>query len=222
MTPGPMWQTDAGTRGEAAFGRVPAMAPTPGLDRSVAVWISRLYHPFVVPLPVLVVALHLAGSSWHASLGWTLLCVAIVLLPTTTLLAIERHRRGDGDWFVTVREQRRSLYALGGVCLLVLLGVLLALGAPRLLLASLAGAIVANGIGAVLNRVTKVSVHAGAAAGSAVLLAWVAPAAGAVLGLATLAVAWARVRLAHHTPLQVALGAGITASCVALGLRLLA
>jgi membrane-associated phospholipid phosphatase len=198
------------------------MAPSPGPSLPIAIWVSRLFHPFVVPLPVLVVALVLSGCSWRAALGWTLLCVGVVIVPSVLLLVLERRRRGDGDWFVTVREQRRSLYALGGLCLLVLLGILLLAGAPRLLLASLAAGVVANAIGALLNRVTKVSVHAGAIAGSAVLLAYALPAAGALLGLAALLVAWARVRLEHHTPSQVLLGAGITASCVALGLHLLA
>ncbi len=193
-----------------------------GLSVRIAVWVSRVFHPFLVPLPVLVAALRLSGASWPATLGWTALCVAVVILPSAALLAMERRRRGDGDWFVTVREQRRGLYALGGACLLVLLGLLLVLDAPRILLAGLVGGIAANTIGALLNRVSKVSVHAGATAGSAVLLAHVAPIPGAILGACTLLVAYARVRLGHHTPAQVAVGALVSAACVRLALRALA
>lgn len=164
-------------------------------------------------------ALRLSGSPWRATLGWTALCVGVVILPSLALLAVERWQRGDGDWFVTVREQRRGLYALGGACLLTLLGLLLFLDAPRILLAGLAGGIAANTLGALLNRVSKVSVHTGAVAGSAVLLAHVAPVPGALLGACTLLVAFARVRLGHHTPAQVATGAGVSAACVLISLR---
>lgn len=190
--------------------------------RSLAVWISRAFHPFLVPLPVLALSLHVGGSPWPAALGWTLLCVAVVVLPSLALLALERRRRGDGDWFVTVREQRRGLYALGAVCLVLLMAILLVAGAPRLLLASLAGAIAANAIGAALNRVVKVSVHVGASAGSAVLLGHVAPPGGAVLALATLVVAWARLHLGHHTAGEVALGGLVAPVCVYVALRMLA
>lgn len=198
------------------------MPPPRGPSFAAAVWISRLFHPFAVPIPVLLAALRLSGDSWHAAISWTLVCVVVGIAPSLLLLVVERRRRGDGDWFVTVREQRRSLYLLGGGCLALLLAILLVAGGPRLLLAGLVGAIASNAIGAGLNRVTKVSVHAGASAGSAVFLAHQAPVAGAALGLATVAVAWARVHLAHHTPAQVLAGAGVAAGCVGLALRLLA
>jgi membrane-associated phospholipid phosphatase len=140
----------------------------------------------------------------------------------TALLVIQRLRAGDRDWYVTVREERRHLYTLGGACLLVLFAVLWWSGAPALLRACLVGGIVANAIGATLNRVTKPSVHAGSAAGCAVLLGHLAPAATPVLLALVAAVSWARLRLAHHTPGQIALGAGITALCVEASLRLFA
>jgi hypothetical protein len=186
--------------------------------QTIAVWISRVFHPFLVPVPTLVAALRLLGAGWREALGWTALCVAVAIVPPTTLLVRQRLRRGDGDWYVTVREERRALYALGGACLVVLLVLLRATGAPALLVACLVAAIVANAIGALLNRVTKVSVHAGSAAGCATLLGWLAPAAAPLLAAGVALVGWARLRLGHHTPAQVMLGAGITAACIGAAL----
>lgn len=186
--------------------------------QDLAAWVSRLFHPFVVPVPTLIVALRLLGQGWREALGWTAACVAVAILPPTALLVAQRVRRGDGDWYVTVREERRSLYALGGACLVALLVLLRVAGAPTLLVACLVAAIVANAIGAALNRVTKVSVHAGAAAGCATLLGWLVPAAAPLLAAAVALVGWARLRLGHHTPLQVTLGAGITAACIGAAL----
>ncbi|HSJ96882.1 MAG TPA: hypothetical protein VLC53_07415, partial [Myxococcota bacterium] len=87
--------------------------------QALAVWTSRwLFHPFVVPVPTLVVALRVLGAGWREALGWTALCVAIAIVPPMALLAAQRLRRGDGDW---VREERRALHALGGACLVALL-----------------------------------------------------------------------------------------------------
>jgi len=186
--------------------------------QALAVWVSRLFHPFVLPVPTLVAALRLLGLGWREALGWTAVCVAVAIVPPTALLVAQRVRRGDRDWYVTVREERRSLYALGGACLVVLLVVLRAGGAPALLVACLVAAIVANAIGAALNGVTKVSVHAGSAAGCATLLGGLAPGAAPLLAAGVALVGWARLRLGHHTPAQVVLGAGITAACIGAAL----
>lgn len=182
----------------------------------VALWVSRLCHPFVVPVPTLVAALRLQGIGWRETLGWTALSVAVVIVSPTLLLIAQR--RHDGDWYVTVREHRRSLYALGAGCLVALLLLLRLGGAPSLMLVCLLAAIAANAIGMSLNRVTKVSVHAGAAAGCSTLLGWLVPAATGPLAAFVGLVGWARVRLGHHTLAQVVLGASITASCVGVAL----
>lgn len=184
----------------------------------LAVWTSRLLHPFLVPVPTLLAALRLLGAGWREALAWTALCVGVAIVPPALLLVAQRLRRGDGDWYVTVREERRSLYALGGVCLVALLALLRWLAAPTLLVTCLVAAIAAHAIGAALNRVTKVSVHAGAAAGCATLLAGLAPAATPALAAGVALVGWARLRLGHHTAPQVALGAGVTAACIGLAL----
>lgn len=178
----------------------------------LAAWISRISHPFLVPIPALVGALRLDGSPWNTSFSWAGICVGVGILPPLLLLLAERRRRGDRDWYVTVREQRSGLYALGLCCLAALLAIAWAAGAPRLLLPSLVAALVATAIGALVNRRTKISVHVGAATGCALLLAHVAPRAAVPLLAVVVAVAWSRLRLGQHTPVQVALGAAVAAT----------
>ena len=181
---------------------------------AVAHWISRLSHPFLVPIPALVAALRLDGEPWARVGAWAAICIAIGIVPPTILLVAQRMRRGDRDWYVTVREQRFGLYALGLACIAALLVVASRAGAPRLLVPALLAALAATAVGALLNRATKPSVHVGVATGSALLVAHVAP--HAALGLAALVaiVAWSRLRLGHHTPSQVALGAAVAATCI--------
>ncbi len=150
-------------------------------------------------MPTLVAALRLDGVGWGAALGWSAVCIAVGIVPPTLLLIVQRRRHGDRDWYVTVREQRFGLYALGLVCLAALIALARFGGAPRLLLPCLVAALAATAIGAALNRVTKVSVHVGAATGCALLLAFLAPQAAPLLAAAVALVAWSRLRLSHHT-----------------------
>jgi len=171
-----------------------------------------------VPIPTLIAALRLDGVSWSAALLWSAVCIGVGIVPPTLLLVVQRRRRGDRDWYVTVREQRFGLYGLGLACLAALIAVARFGGAPRLLLPCLVAALAATAIGAALNRVTKVSVHVGTATGCAMLLAHLAPTATLPLTAAVALVAWARLRLSHHTPVQVMLGAAVAASCMAVSL----
>jgi hypothetical protein len=63
---------------------------------AVAVWVSRLFHPFVVPVPTLVVALRLLGVGWREAFAWTALCVGVAIVPPTVGRASPRcsTRRG--------------------------------------------------------------------------------------------------------------------------------
>jgi putative transposase len=171
-----------------------------------------------VPIPTLIAALRLDGVPWSAALLWSAVCIGVGIVPPTLLLVVQRRRRGDRDWYVTVREQRFGLYGLGLACLAALIAVARFGGAPRLLLPCLVAALAATAIGAALNRVTKVSVHVGTATGCAMLLAHLAPTATLPLTAAVALVAWARLKLSHHTPVQVLLGAAVAVSCMAASL----
>jgi membrane-associated phospholipid phosphatase len=181
----------------------------------LALWLSRVFHPFVITIPTLALALLLTGSTWHESLLWTSVAVAIVTLPLALWVAVNVRRGRYSDSFVTIREQRRSLYLLAGICFIALTVVLSVTRAPIIALACLYAAVGANTIAAVVNRyVTKVSLHATATAGCAAVLFSLSAPIGAVLWLITLAVGWARVRLAHHTIGQILVGWGIATACV--------
>ncbi|BCJ54093.1 hypothetical protein Asp14428_55680 [Actinoplanes sp. NBRC 14428] len=109
------------------------------------------------------------------------------------------------------REHRRVPLLFGIASVTAGLLALLALGAPRDILALLA----AGGVGLIIfTAVThwwKMSIHAGVAAGTtATLTALYGPVA--LLGIPLVLLAcWARVRLSAHTPAQVLTGATVGA-----------
>ncbi|HEX5205704.1 MAG TPA: phosphoesterase PA-phosphatase [Actinoplanes sp.] len=148
----------------------------------------------------------------HAgSVGWGLLAALFcAVIPYAMILrGVRRGRLSDRH--IGERSQRTGPLLSGLGSVLAGLALLVAGGAPReliaLVVASFAGGAVATGI----NHFWKSSIHAGVAAGSAVVLVLVFGPALLVAGVAVVAVGWSRVQLRDHTVAQVVVGAVIGA-----------
>jgi membrane-associated phospholipid phosphatase len=92
---------------------------------------------------------------------------------------------------------------------LVALALLVVMGAPTLLVATVTAMLVALAVTVPVTLRWKISFHAAVSAGTVVVFAHVLPAwPAAIAGAAVVAlVCWARVRLTHHTWPQVIVGA---------------
>lgn len=176
-----------------------------GWERA-ALWLSRIFHPFLITIPTLVLAIYLTGSSLSAAAVWTAVTVGVVIMPAFLFIAYHVRTARFSDWYVSVREQRHALYLLGGVCLLLLLAILFYFDAPRIIQACLFAAVLANTVSALVNRITKISVHATTMAGCSAVLFTVSPPLGVAMGVMTLIVGWARMQLKQHTAGQIVLG----------------
>jgi len=192
----------------------PAVSTGVGYGDLIARSLSRLFHPFIVVILTLFLAVCFATSSPVEALKWTAASVAIVILPLSIFIFTSVRRGQYSDLYVSIRKQRRSLYLVAGVCLILLLAFLILTGAPRIIVACLYAAVVANAVGAFVNRFSKVSVHAAAMAGStAVLFSFSVP-IGLAMAALTLVLGWARVRTEDHSLGQVIMGWAIAATCV--------
>jgi hypothetical protein len=169
--------------------------------------LTELFAPqvLVIGMPPVVglIALGLPGAAW--GLLASALCGGI---PAAVIAAGVRAGRLDSRHIVDRARRTGPLLAAvaavaGALVLLVLLG------APRLLVATVAAMLAGLAVTVPVTLRWKISFHAAVSAGTVVVLAHVLPpvptlVAGAVpVGL----VAWARVRLTHHTAAQVAAGA---------------
>ncbi|MBN2116281.1 MAG: phosphatase PAP2 family protein [Anaerolineales bacterium] len=173
----------------------------------IAKAISDAFHPFVVVIPTMVIAMVAQGSALWQALVWTVLSVCIVILPLLVVIYAGVRSGRFSDASISVREQRSSLYTLAAF-LLVLLLVILVLGkAPLILIACLISAVLATVTGFAINqRFTKLSLHSIGMAGCATVLLLVTPWLGLAMVIFALLVGWARIRLKHHTPLQILIG----------------
>lgn len=183
--------------------------------------ISYVFHPLLVVVPTLVIAMVQLGSTVWEAIFWTVLSVAIVNLPMALLLFWGVRSGKYSDASVSIREQRTSIYAVGGTCLVILLAVLIIGKAPVVIIACLVSAVIATALGYWINRYTKLSLHSAAMAGCTAVLLWTAPLIGVVMAIFAPLVGWARIRLKHHTPVQILIGWMVSMICVFVVFRLM-
>ncbi len=194
------------------------MEPTP-LQHKIAKWISRIFHPFLVAVLTLTLATYQSGSPIPAVLLWVGISFATVILPVSLYILWMVRKGKYSDAYVSIREQRHSLYYVATLCLVALV-VILAVGDPPVVVtACIVSGVLANGLGMLINRFTKISVHSAAMAGCTAVLLVFAPVVGWVMVFATLSTGWARKVLKAHTLSQIVLGYLVASSSVFIVFR---
>jgi membrane-associated phospholipid phosphatase len=203
----------------------------PGLEQSgtkkrgkaadrLAKVVSGIFHPFLVVIPTMVVAMLREGSTIEQSILWTILVICVVILPLLFLVYRGVRSGRYSDPSISIREQRHSLYLVAEILLLLLLAALLWGRAPTILVACLISAILVTLIASLINyRFTKLSLHSIGMAGCITVLILTIPVLGFVMALFAPVVGWARIRLKHHTPFQILLGWAVSAICVLIVFR---
>ena len=191
-----------------------SMAVNDSTTNRIAEIISYVFHPLLVVIPTLVIAMVRLGSTLGQAIFWTVLSIAIVNVPMALLLFWGVRSGKYSDASVSVREQRTSIYAVGGACLVILLAVLIIGKAPVVIIACLISAVIATALGYWINRYTKLSLHSAAMAGCTAVLLWTAPMIGVIMAVFAPLVGWARIRLKHHTPVQILIGWMVSMICV--------
>lgn len=201
-----------GTGGHPDVVRLTTARPSRAADL-----VSRVADPAVlVTLTVLVVAVT-STPGVAPALGWVALTVLFCVGLPTVVLALLVAGGHVLDRHVVVREERRLPLLAALVSVGAGLGLLVALSAPRPLVALVAAMLAGAVPMTVVSHWYKASFHTGVAGGTAVVLTLVAGPWLLVLALPGLVVVgWARVRAGRHTTGQVVLGAVL--GCAAAGL----
>ncbi|PZG05683.1 hypothetical protein C1J01_43135 [Nonomuraea aridisoli] len=129
-------------------------------------------------------------------------------MPAAVIALGVRSGRLDSHHIVD-RARRTGPLLAAAAAVLVALALLILLGAPTLLVATVTAMLIALGVTVPITLRWKISFHAAVSAGTVVVLTDVLPAWPAALagGAVVALVCWARVRLTHHTAAQVVAGA---------------
>lgn len=182
---------------------------------TVARWMSRLFHPFIVAAVAMFLILWLSQLTLQESVKWTSLSIAIVIIPATLFILVQLRRGGYDDFDVSIREQRYALFGVGAASLIALIIVATVTNAPRIFFACLYAAVLATIVGAVVNKLlTKISIHSAALAGVASVMGFIHLPSAIMSWLLWATVGWARVHLGKHTVSQVLLGGIVATGCV--------
>lgn len=181
---------------------------TTGWQARTARAVTELFAPWV-----LIIGLFLAvgGNTGGRGPAWGLLGAAFASMgPMTVIVAgviVGRYT----DHHLTTREQRIIPLALSLIMVITGIFVLHVLDAPADVLAVEAAMLGGLVVTAPITALWKISFHTGVAMAAVTILTVVyGPALIALLPVVAL-IGWSRVKLTHHTPLQVLLGAPIGA-----------
>jgi hypothetical protein len=168
-------------------------------------WLSIVAHPFVM-VGVMVGAVAARRSSGGDATRSVLIVMAFTVAPLLVLMVrqVRKGRWTNAD--ASNRRERPALYAVGALALAGLTAYLMLTHAPSFLLHGSAGTLIMFAICALLTRWIKVSLHMAFASLAATTLLLIGSPAGWVLLPLVPALAWARLRLNRHLPLEVALG----------------
>ncbi|NLF76529.1 MAG: hypothetical protein GX573_12605 [Chloroflexi bacterium] len=187
--------------------------PVPHNGNRVGYWLGRIFHPFTVFIPALVVVLK--DTEPLVAVGWVVFIAVLILVPALMLIHLAR-RKGR---YTYQRRMRHPLYIVFWASMVLCVGLAVVLEAPERLVFSLLALVIWVPLQAIINaRLTKISAHAAVVTGILTALCLMGDLSspfrmvGAV-GV-VFATAWARVVTGHHSVLQVCLGIAVSAIAV--------
>ncbi|MBN1260009.1 MAG: hypothetical protein JXB35_04935 [Anaerolineae bacterium] len=176
-------------------------------SEALAFWVSNLGSPPVVVLITLVILA--AHTSPPGRWVWAGVYTGLaIVFPTAFLIAlVKRGKVTDID--VQLRRQRYLPFIVTLSSAAVALAFMLLGNAPRSLIQLACASIVQGLLAFAITLRWKISLHTSTAAGMVILiLEAVGPLAAPVL-IAIPFIAWSRVKLRRHTPLQTIAGMGL-------------
>ena len=179
--------------------------------QSLARWVSRIFNPLVLSIPVLATASFRHTNNLVAGVTWFILTTTFSVLIPILVVLWELRRGGISDWDISDRRQRLRPSVIGVALAgaLVPLGAIIAFSGPVELLAIYTTGLVLVALSLAITSVWKISQHAlSIGAATTILCAFLGALAAPFLLLIPLT-AWSRVRLGAHSPRQVLAGISI-------------
>jgi len=184
------------------------------MRRQIANLTSNILNPFLVSLVVILLLSFESTSSTFDALKWSLILIAVSILPVFLIIVYLVHNQKLEGIFVSPRRQRNKIYLLASVCAVVSCIILLYLGAPLVLVATFVAGLSAILIFTCINLLWKISLHTAFIAASVTVLIILYGSIGTVTAVLLPPIAWARIEMEHHSLAQVAAGATLAALIV--------
>jgi membrane-associated phospholipid phosphatase len=177
---------------------------------------SNVLNPFLITFVVVVLLSFKATADTAEALKWASICIAFSVLPIFVVVVYLAHIGKLDGIFVNPRHQRHTIYILASILAIAGCAVLWYFDAPELLTASFTAGLVSIIVFMGINFFWKISLHIAFTAASVTVLIMVYGAAAIWTVVLLPPVAWARIAMKQHTPLQVAAGAVLAVVIVGL------
>ncbi len=182
------------------------------MRKRIANLVSNIFSPFLIGLILILVVSFEATVSVFEAIKWSLILTALSILPIFLFsVYLVRHNRLDSV-FANVRQQRTKIYALAVILAGVSCIILLFLKAPLILLALFVAAFSANVIFMGVNFWWKISLHTAFITAAVTVLFILYGFMATASIVLVLLVAWARIKLEHHSLAQVVSAALLSTS----------
>ncbi len=168
------------------------------LRHMIAAIISLVFNPYFFAVTLFPIAYYKDGNVWYAVLS----VISLALFP------LIRHshgvKKGNVNWNVDEQWKRPPLLFLSALGGFIGYFLLRALGSYYIAIATLTYAVTAFAV-AVASYAIKVSVHTATAVTTAIIVGWsMGLKWGIVMGIIAVIVAWSRLILKAHKPVEVA------------------
>lgn len=189
--------------------------------RRISHILSDIFSPLLVPTYATAIALWFTMLR-YLPLGvklWALGGIFIITAIAPALVIFALYRSGRvSDMSISDKSQRTIPYCTSILCYLGAGYFMHSMQAPSWLVAFFYGAAAVSALSLIITRWWKISAHSGGVGGMAAACYWLAfhgllaaPMLWVSVTIALVgAVAWARLYLNHHTPLQVFAGAAMS------------
>lgn len=181
----------------------------------IAKIISFLIHPFLVTVANIVILIYLDTGLFYTSLSWAGLYCLFVLVPVFIYMFYKITKGHFTDMDISVRKERRELYIIGGLFLLLYYFAIIYKQAPHILFVLISTSlVVVISFAFITHFWTKISVHAGTIVGLAVTTIYYSIPIFLYSIAIALLVTWSRIMLSHHSLNQIFLSWIISAAWI--------
>ncbi|HYG64026.1 MAG TPA: hypothetical protein VEL74_15730 [Thermoanaerobaculia bacterium] len=176
---------------------------------SLARWISILAHPFVMAV-VMAVTTGIRFGALRGGVG-AAVAVGLVILPVALLMARQVRAGRWGNVDASEPRERPALFAVAILSLFALFLYLWLRETQASLLRGVGGTLALVVVAAVANRWIKVSLHMAFACLTVTVLVLLGSIVGWCLVPVIPALAWSRLQLARHRPVELIAGTALGA-----------
>ena len=164
--------------------------------------LSQAFHPAIIEIPAVVLALHIYGLTSTEILYFAVLPIAAVTAAIYLILELPRYK----DLDMNIKDERQTIYPPAIILLFASAGLTYLLEGPNIIQLIYIGSIAIALANYLINRRIKISLHTTGMGVVTAIFTSVSLGLGSLFFMASGFVGWSRVVLNRHTPAEAALG----------------